>query len=269
MKYQLVTKKTVLLAFTFASMYANAQKVNVEVGKSFKVSIATDGTTEMMGNEEPSKVNITSTIKIVSLEKDTYKGTKTLSRMQMDGSSMGTEIKFDSDKKEDMEGPMAMYLGKGVGKATDFTLDKITGAYKEKTEESADGGMGEMMSGGSSNAGGIFYFSIMGKKQGEKWVETTNIDGIKTVTNYEVQSITGNVATVVMSSVTNGSTTKEMMGKSVDVTIDSKGSSTLTVDILTGILKQSTSNMEMSTTMDQGGQSMAIGSKSKIIVTVE
>lgn len=262
-------KKIVLLSFTFASLFANAQKVNVEVGKTFKVTSNIDGTSEMMGNENTSKVVTTTSIKIESLEKDLYKGSNTVTRMTMSGSMMGQEISFDSDKKEDMDGQMGQMLGAQVNKASNFTLDKNTGVFKTIKEESDGGGIGEMMSGGASSTTSIFYPAVIGKKLGDKWTENTEADGIKTINNYEVKSINGNVITVSLSGTTKGTTTKEMNGQSGEIALDIKTNSTISIDALTGIMKQITTEIEGTTNMDMGGQSMAISNKSKITTMVE
>ncbi len=260
-------KKIVLLSFTFASLIAGAQGLKLETGKTFKITATSDGTMEMMGNESPNKTTSISTLKITGLEKDLYAATSTVTKKTMSGSMMGQEVTFDSDKKEDMDGQMGKFMGGDVNKEDKITIDKNTGAYKTVTEKE-DGGMGAMMGGGSSS-NPIFYPTVIGKKTGDKWTESTDNDGIKTTTNYEVKSVNGNVITVNTSSTTKGSTTKEMQGQSAEITIDAKSTSTLTIDALTGILKQSVSDMEMTTNMDGGGQSFAIANKAKTTVIVE
>lgn len=261
-------KKIVLLSFTFVSLFANAQKVNVEIGKTFKVTTSLESTTEMMGSEGTTKTSLNSTTKITALEKDLYKGTNTLTKMTVSGNMMGQDIKFDSDKKEDMNGQLGQMMGGSVNKSIDFTLDKNTGAYtliKGEKEE----GMGSMMGGGDNSNSTVFYISVIGKKVGDKWIENSDADGIKTVKNYEVLTINGNVITLSLNSTKKGTSTTEMNGQSSEVTIDEKGKGTLTIDALTGILKQSAMDVENSTSMEMGGQSMVIGNKSKITVVVE
>ena len=259
-------KKIVLLAFTFASLVAGAQNLKLETGKTFKLTMTADGTVEMMGNENANKSTIISNIKITGLEKDLYTGTTTVTKKTMSGSMMGQDMSFDSDKKEDMDGQMGQFLGNDINKEIKVTVDKNTGVSKVVSEES-DGGMGKMMGGGSTNIS-IFYPGAIGKKAGDKWTENAEEDGIKTITNYEVKSVNGNVITLAASSTTKGSTSKEMNGQSMDLAIDSKSTSTLIIDGLTGILKQSTTELEMTTSIE-GPQSMVIGNKSKNTLVVE
>jgi Family of unknown function (DUF6263) len=267
MKSLSAAKKMVLVSFAFASLQASAQ-LNIEAGKTYKVTTTSDGVMEMMGNENANKVTITASIKISGLEKDLYKGTNTITKMTMVGSMMGQDINFDSDKKADMDGQLGQMMASKVNKATEFTVNKTTGVYKE-TSEDKEGGMGEMMSGGKSGAS-IFYPAVIGKKQGEKWTETNDKDGLKTTMNYEVISVNGNVLSLSFSSTTKGTTTSEMQGQSVDIAVDTKTSGTITVDALTGIMKQSVMNIDGSSTMEAGGgQSMTIGNKSKVTTTVE
>jgi hypothetical protein len=261
-------KKIVLLSFTFATLFANAQKVNVEVGKTFKVTTNSESTMEVMGNENTTKTGIISSIKIVSLDKDFYKGTNTVNRMTMSGSMMGQDINFDSDKKEDMDGQMGQFLGAKVNKSTEFTLDKNTGAYKEVSEKEEDG-MASMFGGGDNKNSGIFYTDAIGKKVGDKWTVTNDAEGIKAINNYEVKTINGNVMTVGVVGTVKGTTTKEAQGQSAEITLDTKSTGTLTIEVATGILKQSTMEIEGSTSMDGQGQSMVMANKSKITIVVE
>lgn len=268
MKYKKAAKTLALSTFTFATLFANAQKVNLEVGKTFKVTTNVESTSEMMGNENSQKIVINNTYKINSIEKEFYKGTNTITRMTMSGTMMGQDINFDSDKKADMEGQIGQMLGSKVNKESNFTLDKNTGAFKI-TDEKEEEGMGDMFGGGSNANSGLIYVDAIGKKVGDKWTTTNDADGIKTTSNYEVKSINGNVMTIALSGTTKGTTTKEMQGQSMEQTLDSKNIGTLTIDALTGILKSMTADTDGNMSIDAGGQSMVVASKSKITMTVE
>ena len=204
-------KKIVLLSFSFASLYAAAQNVKLEVGKTFKTTTTIESVSEMMGQENTTNVTSTSNLKIVSLDKNLYKGNSTLAKMTMTGSMMGQDINFDSDKKADMDSQIGQMLGGAVGKATEFTIDKNTGEQKTiaSAEKEESGAMGGLMGGsGSEGNQNIFFVDAISKKVGEKWSKTTDVDGLKTINNYEIITIKEGLITLSSNGTTKGSTTK-------------------------------------------------------------
>jgi Family of unknown function (DUF6263) len=261
-------KKIGLLSLCFATMYASAQNIKVEAGKVIKVTSSTNTSGESpAGGESKNVVITTSSIKIGTADDKSYKATTSITRMQMDGEMMGQAIKFDSDKKEDMDSQIGQMLGGTVNKTTEVSIDKTTGKLTE-TKKSEESGMGGMPGSGNT-LGGIFLAIGETKKVGDKWNETTEDDGLKTIKNYELQSIKENIATVMYSSTTKGTTTKETNGMSMEMTMDKKENGTILVDLKTGVVKEMNNTSETTGSMEVMGQSIPLNNKSTTKVTVE
>jgi hypothetical protein len=260
-------KKIVLLSFCFATVITHAQNIKVENGRTFKISSTAITTGEMMGTPMNSDAKSVSTVKINAIDGDNYKATNTITKLTVTGNTMGQEISFDSDKKEDLESQVGQMIGVSLNKPVEITINKNTGKQDEVKDKEDEGGMGSIMGGNSIT--NIFFVLPASKKAGDKWTETIEKNGIKTITNYELKSIEGSTATIATSATIKGNTSQDMNGQSVDITIDSKLTSSFTVDTNTGILKQSNSEMESTNNMEMAGQSMVISNKIKTNTTVE
>ncbi len=263
-------KKITLLSLCFASVFTHAQSVKLENGKIIKITTNIVSTAESpMGGESTNTITTINSIKITAIEDKTYKGTSTVTRMVMDGEMMGQSMKFDSDKKDDMNGQMGQMLGASINKPSDISIDKADGKITETSAEEKKESMMTSM-GGESNAGGSAFFVISNnKKVGDKWTITLDNDGIKSVKNYELQSLKENMATVSISSTNKGTTTKEANGMSMEMTIDNKATGTMIVDTNTGLVKQINMNDETTGSMEMMGQSIPLNKKSKTVVTFE
>jgi Family of unknown function (DUF6263) len=263
-------KKIILISFCFATLFTNAQSIKLENGKIIKITTNIVAVSESpMGGESTNTITTTNSIKINAIEDKIYKATSTVTRMVMDGEMMGQSMKFDSDKKDDMDGQMGQMLGASINKPSDISIDKADGKITETSaEEKKESIMTSM--GGESNAGGSAFFVISNnKKVGDKWTITLDNDGIKSVKNYELQSLKENMATVSISSTNKGTTTKEANGMSMEMTIDNKATGTMIVDTNTGLVKQINMNDETTGSMEMMGQSIPLNKKSKTVVTFE
>jgi hypothetical protein len=263
-------KKIALISFCIAILFTNAQSIKLENGKIIKITTNIVAVSESpMGGESTNTITTTNSIKINAIEDKIYKATSTITRMVMDGEMMGQSMKFDSDKKDDMDGQMGQMFGASINKPSDISIDKADGKITETSAEEKKESMMTSM-GGESNAGGSAFFVISNnKKVGDKWTITLDNDGIKSVKNYELQSLKENMATVSISSTNKGTTTKEANGMSMEMTIDNKATGTMIVDINTGLVKQINMNDETTGSMEMMGQSIPLNKKSKTVVTFE
>jgi hypothetical protein len=263
-------KKITLLSLCFATLFANAQSIKLENDKTIKITLNVVSTAESpMGGESTNTITTTNTIKVNAVDDKTYKATNTVTRMVMEGEMMGQPMNFDSDKKEDMDGQIGQMLGASVNKPSEISIDKTNGKVTEAaTEEKKAGMMGAM--GGESNAAEAAFFVIpTDKKVGDKWTVSSDDSGIKSVKNYELQSLKDNIATLLISSTNKGNTTKEANGMSIEMTIDAKSTGKMMVDTSTGLVKQMTMDDETTGSMEVMGQSMPLNKKSKTTVTFE
>jgi hypothetical protein len=102
-----------------------------------------------------------------------------------------------------------------------------------------------------------------------KWTVTSDDGGIKSIKNYELQSLKENIANINVSSTNKGTTTKEANGMSMEMTIDTKATGTMMVDINTGLLKQINMDDVTIGSMEVMGQSIPLNKKSKTTVSFE
>jgi hypothetical protein len=263
-------KKFTLLSFCFATLFVNAQSIKLENGKTIKITTNVVAVSESpMGGESTNTITTTNTIKITGIEDKIYKATNTVTRIIMDGEMMGQSMKFDSDKKEDMDGQIGQMLGAAVNKPSEISINKADGKVTENAaEEKKESMMGSM--GGESNSGGSAFFVVpAGKKAGDKWTVTSDDGGIKSIKNYELQSLKENIATINVSSINKGTTTKEANGMSMEMTIDTKATGTMMVDTNTGLLKQINMDDVTIGSMEVMGQSIPLNKKSKTTVSFE
>jgi hypothetical protein len=264
-------KKITLLSLCFATLFANAQSIKLENGKIIKITTNVVSTSEspMGGGESTNTITTTNTIKVSAVEDKAYKAINTVIRMVMDGEMMGQSMKFDSDKKEDMDGQIGQMLGSSVNKPSEITIDKVDGKVTEVATAEKKQSMMGAMGGESSSAEAAFFIIPTGKKVGDKWTVNADNEGIKSVKNYELQSLKDNIATLLITSTNKGTTTKEANGMSMEMTIDTKSTGKMMVDTNTGLVKQVTMDDETSGSMEVMGQSMPLNRKSKTTVTFD
>jgi Family of unknown function (DUF6263) len=263
-------KKITLLSLCFVTLFANAQSVKLENGKTIKITMNVVSTAESpMGGESTNAITTTNNIKVTAVEDKVYKAMNTVTKMLIDGEMMGQSMKFDSDKKEDMDGQIGQMLGASVNKPSEIIIDKGDGKVTEATTTEKKEGMMGAMGGESNSADAAFFVIPTGKKIGDKWTIISDDGGIKSVKNYELQSLKDNIATLLVSSTSKGSTTKEANGMSMEMTIDTKSKGTMTVDTNTGLLKQINMEDETTGSMEVMGQSIPLNKKSKTTITVE
>jgi hypothetical protein len=263
-------KKIILLSLCFATLFAKAQSLKLENGKIITITTNVVSTAESpMGGESTNTITTINSIKVTSIEDKAYKATNTITRMVMDGEMMGQSMKFDSDKKEDMDGQIGQMLGASVNKTSAITIDKADGKVTESAEDEKKGGMMGAVGGESYSADAAFFILSTDKKVGDKWAVNSEIEGIKSVKNYELQSLKDNIATLITSSTSKGTTTKEANGMSIEMTIDTKSTGKMLVDTSTGLVKQINSDDETTGSMEAMGQTIPLNKKSKTTVTFE
>ncbi|MGZ8537922.1 MAG: DUF6263 family protein, partial [Flavisolibacter sp.] len=121
-------------------------------------------------------------------------------------------------------------------------------------------------------AGTISAFSILPARnltQGEKWVDSSSVDGTSTTTNYTVKTITANDVTLDFTDLTNIKTTKSIMGTQAVVNSKNTSTGTIIVDKKTGLLKQKTTTTDTDGTIEAQGQTIPQKEKTTVTITVK
>jgi len=180
--------KIVLLSVVLTTAFgSNAQTIKLSLVKGKKYEVTTvskiSSSASVMGQEMETNVDNTT---VEAYEVKDVRGnetdlTKTVTKLGMNMQSMGQDMSYDSDKK-DNSGPMAEELGKMVNKVKNLTIDANGNVIKEdKDEEAASAGMASMFAGPISNGVGLLRNAVIGKemKGSMTWDDSTNNLGDK------------------------------------------------------------------------------------------
>ena len=267
--------KLIKLFFTlaFLPVFSNAQiiKLNLPKGAQYEVTTSTKITSiaTVMGQdmESATDINTTETVKVKDTRPVETDLVKTISKIVANIQSMGQEMVYNSDKK-DNEGAMAETFDKMKGKEKNMTIDMNGKIIKQdSTEESSSAAMM-----GISNEGLIFLSNkFIGRevKTGTTWYDSTSSstgDKMSTTTfgNYTIQAVNNGVATIAFAGKTNLTGTMEQMGQEMAITSTSKVTSQYEVDIASGLIKKSIQNSDGTMNIEAGGMSIPATTKSTI-----
>jgi hypothetical protein len=198
----------------------------------------------------------------------------------MNMNAMGQDMKFDSDKKEDMDGQLGQAFKGKIGVPREFTVSNqgIITALKSKTEKKDDGGgmMGGMMSGAMGDAeekeGSAFHslanIPSKGVKVGESWTDSTTDDNGKTLTTYTLKEVNGGNGVVTLSS--NSAISRELEQQGMTMQMEMKGTTTgeYTFEVATGIVKSRKATTKATGTIDVAGQSVPVNIETTVLSTI-
>ncbi|MEJ7586537.1 MAG: DUF6263 family protein [Ferruginibacter sp.] len=236
---------------------------------------------EMMGQamEITIDASLTHQVEVKDKKKDSYLVTSTLTRLTTNGSMMGQEMKFDSDKKEDLESQAGQALKDqlNVSKEVEFNESAVLINGIKKDTAAGTGGemmdiMNDVIGGGndeSNGANAAFEVIPAGRKVGDTWSDSSINEEIKTYRNYTLKEINGNDATVVLTGkqVTKKKVEKQGMEISVNIegTLEGEG----IIDLATGLVKQKTLVVNGAGNTEMMGQSMPVTTKITTTTTVK
>lgn len=237
---------------------------------------------EMMGQtmEITIDANMIHQVEVKDKKSNTYLVSSTLTKLTTNGSAMGQEMKFDSDKKEDLDSETGKALKDQLNVTKEVELNEsakvINAVKKEPKAPSASPQLMDMVNnitGGdgdeSNGANAAFEVVPAGKKAGDTWSDSVIIEGIKTYRNYTIKQITGNIATVLLSGSQVTKKKMEQQGMEITVNMEAKLSGEGMVDINTGLLQQRTMVMEGTGSAEVMGQSIPVTTKVTTTTTVK
>jgi len=260
---------TLLCAVALATGAAHAQKISVS--KGLKLELVTNMkmtmSMEMMGQniDNNTETSNTTRIELKEVNPDGYLFSNTVTKMIMHTSVMGQEMNFDSDKKEDLDGPMGAGIKNVLNVPQDVVVDK-QGKVVEKKGDTGDGGsMNDMMNMSSGMMKGQPYTVLAtlpghSVKVGDSWTDSTGSPAtLKAVTTYKVKSISGDEIAVDFTSqvAKKGTITQKAGDQEMQIDLDMTGTVTGTssYETATGILKKNDSTSDIKGTMGIMGQS--------------
>ncbi len=258
-------------------------KVTLTKGQKFTVEnkITTTSTSEMQGQSMETNADITSVydIEVDDVTDSIYNMTNKIAAIKMNMSTMGQNINFDSEKKEDMDGEMGGnlkdYINHPNPVVMDFSGKVIVQDKKDSTQNSAPSPTAMMLKQmGDPEAqgyGAVFAFLAISKKvqPGNSWQDSTSKDGVTKVTNYTIKEIKDNLASITISGTETRNTKIEMQGMEISTKTSGKFSGEETVDINTGVILQNNTTMDASGNISVMGQEIPTKIKATSVSAVK
>jgi len=243
-------------------------KVTLIKGQKYMVEnkLTTNSTSEMQGQSMETNADVTSVynIDVDDVKDNTYNMTNKIGSIKMNMSTMGQNINFDSDKKEDMDGEMGSNLKDYINHPYPVTMDvsgKVIVPEKKDSAKNDAPSQTEMMlkqlgDPESQGYGAAFAFLAISKKAqpGTAWQDSTSKDGVTRVTNYTIKDVKENIATITVSGTETRDTKMEMKGMEIGTKTNGKFSGEETVDINTGVILQNNTKMDASGNISVMGQ---------------
>jgi len=267
-------KKLLFIPLCLATIIAGAQTLNRKVvltkGQQLErvAAMKMNFGMEMMGQTVDMKMDNTTTslVEVKNASAQSFDLTSTVKRVVMNMNSMGQDMNYDSDKKDQEANEMTKKLGEMVGKTANLTIDSkgyITASDDtSKTAEKAEGFMGMAGNMASTvNKVGASYdmvanFPNKGVKAGDSWADSTVSPQGKTATSYTVLDVKGGEATIAMDGTVTQSGETENNGMTINLTITGKSKGQYIMDVATGVIKKRTVILDATGTMDMMGQSV-------------
>ena len=262
--------------------------VKLEAGKQYTVTTITKSnmTQEAMGQtmEIPIDATNKATLTIKAASDKGYESTYITDRVQFAANMMGQDMNYDSDKKDDKDGPMGKTMNKLVGKETSFVVNGAGNIIKEtivkQTQEKSDEEGPDMMTGmmgiGMSEASTCPVFNLFVNntelKIGDSFIDSSTVndkDGsTKTSTTYILKEIKDGKSIFTLNGQVAISKKMEMQGMEMTTTTASKSTGDMIVDVATGLLVSKSIVTETTGNVDVQGMSIPITGKTTSIITV-
>lgn len=264
-----------IICFSTATIGQSNGSLKLTKGEKYQVDnkIETTSSTDVQGQSMESKLNITSTYNIDVKDKanTNYNLTNTITHMLIDMSMMGTEINFDSNKPDDMNGQMGSTLKDYINKPKDVVVDNSGKVISKNVADTSEEGIAKQLNLAATGYGAQMAFLALphDAKVGSSWADSTNDGGISRNTTYTIKDITGNIATVSFSGTVSTATTMQQQGMEVSTKTNGKFSGEEKVDAKTGVVQSNTTNGEASGTVSAMGQDFPMTSKVTSTTTVK
>lgn len=269
---------SILIVFMLASFKASSQATKIQVLKGQKFMVETTNKTtssaEVMGQTMENNIDSknTTVYEITNGNGDGYDLQVTITKIQLNATSMGQQMTFDSDKK-DNEGPVTDALSGVVNKPKAVTIDAKGNITKQEAEES---NMNMMMGGGMSGSQTtteLFIPAFIGKelKSGDSFTATSSVSKDKMSSKdsgtYTITKIEDGVATASYAGTQVVTATMEQMGMEMTTNSNNIVKSELMVDLKTGLVLMKAMVTESTVSVDAGG--MTIPATGKTIITTK
>jgi hypothetical protein len=253
--------------------------LNLKKGQKYVVEnkVTTKSSTEMQGQQMEANIDATTlyNIEVKDAVANNYNLTNTITNLKMNMSQMGQEMTFDSEKKDDLNGPIGTAMKDFINQPKAVVIDKSGKVIGEKKDEKKDEPTSMMAKQlGNFEATGFgadmaFEALPQNAKVGSAWTNKTDVDGISKTTNYTVKSINGKLATIGLEGTLATDTKMEMQG--MEITTKTTGTFTgeEIVDMTTGVVQSNNLTTDAKGIVGVMGQELPTSSKVVSATTVK
>ncbi|MFS8083463.1 MAG: DUF6263 family protein [Ginsengibacter sp.] len=274
-------KKTFSLLFFASVISASAfsqGQINITKGQKYEVDskVVTASSTEVQGQTMETNINASSVynIEVKDVTAAGYSLSNTLKSMKSSTSQMGQEMTFDSEKKEDMAGPIGTALAGTINvpmtvmfsKTGMVIPDKMAKKSEDKSMIARSVATFEATGYGSQLA---FLAVPANAKVGDTWSATNDTKDTKTTTNYTVKEINGDILTLSVSGTTQNDVTMENNGMELEIKTSGKFTGEEKVNSKTGVIQSSNTVTDASGTVSAMGQDFPSTTKVTSSTTVK
>lgn len=195
-------KKIILIAsLTTITLCLQAQKINLSKGAAFESVGTSTMNMEVMGQATTMESTATILTDTKEVSDTGFLFSNTTKRMVMKIEGAGQHIHFDSDKKEDREGPMGSSMKDIIGSVQGIRVNK-QGKVTGLTENNDNPGhfTDAMNMAGQIVVGMSFYMLVPqnGKTMtiGDAWIDSSSADAMQSVFQYKLKNITATDITI-------------------------------------------------------------------------
>jgi hypothetical protein len=287
-------KKVFITSILMASLTAFAQKAPTTLNfpKGQKLEMVTEvkktTTMDLMGQSMETNGNATIT-QLFDVENVTDEGAviehKIKRLMFASSGGMGGDQTFDSEKEGDRNGQLGKILEKTIKNKFKMTIDqkgKVVAVKADddnpnaKKDEQAEA-IASMISSqmgfsvGVPKVGANSQFKVLPDRQvkiNDTWKDSSNLDGIKTITRYTVKSISEREVVLDFNEEVNVKSTQNIMGNEATIIANDTSTGQITIDANTGLLKQKTSTSDSKGSIEAQGMSIPMNSKTTTTIRV-
>lgn len=274
--------KKVSLIFTAAFLMSAATFAQsglvLKKGQKFSVEtkVTTVSNTEAMGQTMETNLNSTTNfqIEVDDVNPTNYKLKSTVSRILMSMSMMGQEMKVDTDKKEDLDGPLGSGL-KGVVNTPHTVLFDKSGHLVAPEKPKEGSGSNPMMEQFANldetgyGAESAFLALPADLKVGSTWNLEKNTKDSKNKFTFVVKELKGDVAVLTITGTISSEMTIEQNGMEIVTKTSGKITGEASVNYKSGVLQSSTTTADVSGNVEVMGQELPTSAKTTTVTTVK
>ncbi|MDE3212760.1 MAG: hypothetical protein KGM98_05960, partial [Bacteroidota bacterium] len=227
--------------------------------------ITSNSSSEVMGQTMESNADVTTVyhIEVQNQQNKQYHMKNSIASIKMTMTSPAQSVSFDSDKKDDLDGPIGSAVKPYINQPQDVVMDE-TGNLIQNTDSSqasdsasqSENLLKQLGDPKQQGYGASMAFMTVPKNAsvGTKWQDSTSNEGVTKVTQYEIKDLSGTVATVSMTGTEDRDTKMEMQGMEISTKTKGQFTGTGTVELSTGVVKQNTFTENAEGTVSVMGQ---------------